>query len=96
MNYKDAITAKLTVPGARMFDTQKEYNILERICDDIDYAWNMWPHEDLSQYFVTGGKPTTVPIAFISDWIYDEDFEADGYDVDLLHSLWGKRANCVE
>src|SRR5690625_5077845 len=56
---------------------------LENIDEAIQYAWNNWDADIVSTYY-TGQKPALPNAEFIENWIDNEDFDADGDDVEYL------------
>lgn len=68
--------------------SERQYKIFNKISDGVEYAWNNWDDDIIATYY-EGEKPEFSPINFIENWIDNEDFEADGYDVEELKELFG-------
>lgn len=60
---------------------------LLKIDDAIQWSWNHWEEDIISTYY-TGKKPELPTTEFIEEWVENEDFEADGYDVEYLKELF--------
>lgn len=58
-----------------------------KIDDAIQWSWNHWDENIISTYY-TGDKPELPTADFIENWVENEDFEADGYDVEYLKYLF--------
>ena len=60
---------------------------MSKITHAVDYAWNNWDEEVLKTYY-EGEKPQQPTEEFINNWVDNEDFEADGYDVEHLEEIF--------
>lgn len=70
------------------WDSTPSQNIqMSKISEAVNYAWNNWDQEILRTYY-EGEKPEQPTEEFINNWVDNEDFEADGYDVDRLKELF--------
>ncbi len=85
-NYKNQILNIFS--SGNQFLNYAQYRQFDNISNDVDYAWNNWEDSITSTYY-EGEKPSKAPIAFIQNWLENEDFEADGYDVEFLKELFG-------
>lgn len=52
----------------------------------IQWAWDNWEEKIISTYY-EGDKPKFPPLNFIENWVENEDFEADGFNMDVLKEL---------
>lgn len=64
-------------------------SILERIYEDICFAWDNFDDNYIAQFFIDGNKPSNFTEKFASDWVENQDFEADGYDEEYLKEIFG-------
>lgn len=54
------------------------------------WAWENWNDAIISTFYdASYPKPIIPPENFIKQWVENEDFEADGYDVGQLQELFG-------
>lgn len=83
--YKNTIASNLINGNYSLSPAQQRAH--DSISAAIDYAWNNWDADILATYYV-GEKPETANTAFITNWIENEDLEADGYNVDLLEEIF--------
>lgn len=67
--------------------TSSQYAQMRKTSDAVDYAWNNWDESVLKTYY-EGEKPQYPTPQFIQDWVDNEDFHADGFDVNYLKSLF--------
>lgn len=81
-NYKKNIANKL-IEG-NIYNSR----VLQRIDDAIQYSWNEWDESIIASYYGGDEKPELPTSEFIIEWIENEDFEADGYDVEYLKELF--------
>lgn len=63
--------------------TASQHWAMCKISNAVDYAWNNWDEKILAKYY-KGEKPEYPTAEFIYDWVEDEDFEADGFNVSYL------------
>ncbi|MDO9554546.1 hypothetical protein [Rhodonellum sp.] len=84
--YKMTIAKKL-INGFWVLNSTREYAQISKISEAVDYAWNNWDEAVLKTYY-EGEKPEQPTEEFINHWIENEDFEADGYDVDALKEIF--------
>lgn len=61
-------------------------NEVREVDKAVCWAWDNWDDKILSTYY-TGDKPEFPPLSFITNWVENEDFEADGFDVEFLKEL---------
>lgn len=61
---------------------------LLKIDDAIQWAWNHWNKELIDTYYSGDKKPELPTTEFIEEWVENEDFEADDYDVEYLKELF--------
>ena len=61
-------------------------SIIRKIDDAIQWAWDNWDSNILKTYY-EGEKPSLPTESFIYQWVDNEDFEADGYDMEELSQL---------
>jgi hypothetical protein len=54
----------------------------------IQEAWKIWDEDVLTTYY-KGEKPEEPTESFSLQWIENEDFEADGHDVDEMCKEFG-------
>ena len=83
------ITIKNNLINGNWNLTSSQHAEMSSISDDLDYAWNNWDEEILRTYY-EGEKPEQPTEEFVKVWVDNEDFEADGYDVDRLKELFEK------
>lgn len=67
--------------------TEAQQKTFEKIEQGVLYAWNNWDAGILATYY-TGEKPEEPTAAFVENWVDNEDFDADGYDVEHLKELF--------
>lgn len=67
--------------------TSSEHAQMSKISEAVDYAWKNWDEEVLQTYY-EGDKPEQPTEEFINQWVENEDFEADGYDVEHLKEIF--------
>jgi hypothetical protein len=84
-SYKQVILDSLTSFNPHL--TEEQIRIKDRISERIQFAWWNWPPMTLINYYEVS-KPLCAPDAFISDWVENADFEADGYDVEGLKQIF--------
>lgn len=84
--YKNTIARNLINGNHSLSAEQQKQQ--DRISAAIEYAWNHWDNEIVATYY-EGEKPQFANADFIENWVDNEDFEADGYDVDRLKELFG-------
>lgn len=61
-------------------------SIIKKIDESIHWAWDNWEDSIIQKYYV-GEKPSLPTEQFIYEWIENEDFEADGYNIQELTNL---------
>lgn len=61
---------------------------LQRIASSIQYSWNEWDESIIASYYGGDEKPELPTDDFIENWVENEDFEVDGYDVEYLKYLF--------
>jgi len=61
-------------------------SIIRKVDDAICWAWNNWDEDVISTYYQFK-KPELPNEEFISNWVENEDFEADGFDLEQLAEL---------
>lgn len=61
---------------------------LLKIDDAIQWAWNHWNKELIDTYYSGDKKPELPTTEFIEEWVENEDFEAEDYDVEYLKELF--------
>lgn len=85
--YKNEILAHLLSPSNA---NSVQQNQLDKIYEGISYAWTNWVTDITDGYYKdnTQEKPAEPQAEFITDWITNEDFEADGYDVEYLKEIF--------
>ncbi len=83
--YKETI-ASILINGEHML-TQSQQRQIDKISEGIDYAWNNWDENILETYY-EGEKPIDPTESFITQYVENEDFEANGYDVDYLEEIF--------
>lgn len=88
MDYKQKLIEILTAPEARNYLTEEQFRIVRKIDDGINYAWGNWDEKLLRSYYAGNVKPGDIPDAFVKEWIENEDFEADGYEVRGLQEIF--------
>lgn len=67
--------------------TSSQHAQMSKISEAVDYAWNNWDEDILKTYY-EGEKPEQPTAEFITNWVDNEDFEADGYDVEHLQKIF--------
>jgi hypothetical protein len=60
--------------------------IIREIDEAIQWAWDNWGEDIVGTYYI-GEKPSLPTELFIKDWVENEDFEADGFDIEQLAEL---------
>lgn len=60
---------------------------LNKIMTAIRWAWDNWNAEIIQTYYI-GEKPINPPIVFVINWIENEDFECDGYNIEKLNEIF--------
>ena len=88
MNYKAKLIEIFTTPEGKNFLTEEQSRIVAKISDGIDYAWNNWDDEIVKAHYEGNTKPVDAPASFIQEWIENEDFSADNYDVEGLKEIF--------
>lgn len=81
---KNIVTIFLT--GTQSLN-ERQHALFSKISDAVSYAWNNWDDNIIATYY-QGEKPEFAPIDFVEEWISNEDFEADGYNVEELEELF--------
>lgn len=66
---------------------EKQQQAFDQISDAVYYAWNNWDESIVSTYYEGKEKPEDPTPEFIEQWLENEDFEADGFDVEALKEL---------
>lgn len=61
-------------------------DIIRKIDEILCWAWDNW-ESDLTGYHPGVEKPKFPTESFIDDWVENEDFEADGFDIEELKNL---------
>lgn len=84
-NFRTAISAAIA-NGNYTLETEKS-RILDKITTAINWAWENW-EDSIVKTFYEGEKPERPTAEFVEQWIYNEDFEADGYDEEQLKNLF--------
>lgn len=78
----------------RVSCNESKRKMLDKISAAIGYAWEQWDEELLVSYFDPHGdgiaKPELPTNEFILNWLENEDFAADGYNMDYLKELFCK------
>lgn len=59
-------------------------SIIRRIDESMQWAWDNWSN---LEKFYNNEKPSIPTEDFIKEWVDNEDFEADGYDIEALAEL---------
>jgi hypothetical protein len=62
------------------------YSTFKRVDSMIQWAWVHWD-DYVTSTFHTGVKPEDAPAAFALQYIENEDFEADGFDVEEIERI---------
>lgn len=85
--YKNQILAHLLNPFSA---NAKQQIQIDKISAAISWAWANWSTHITDSYYFgnTQEKPAAPQADFITDWIENEDFEADRYDVYYLKELF--------
>jgi hypothetical protein len=60
--------------------------IVRKIDQAVQWAWDNWDDNIVSTYY-EGEKPSLPTESFIRQWVENEDFEADGYNMELLAEI---------
>lgn len=61
--------------------------IIREIDRSIQWAWDNWDDDIINTYY-TGEKPSLPTEVFIYEWVENEDFQADGFDMEELLNLF--------
>ena len=83
--FKEVITRKLLNGYANA--QAAEQPILDKISTAIQWAWDNWDASVVETYY-EGEKPKYPTEDFTTQWVNNNDFEADGYDEELLKRLF--------
>lgn len=59
---------------------------IRKIDESVCWAWDNWDENIVSTYY-SGEKPKFPTEDFINQWVENEDFEADGFDIEFLKTL---------
>ncbi len=87
-NYKMNLASNLINGNYSLSVAQQKAQ--DGISSMIEYAWNNWDDSIVATYF-TGPKPRFANAGFIENWLDNEDFEADGFDVNNLKDLFSDK-----
>lgn len=88
MNYKEKLIDIITTPGASENIGNEKLRIVTKVKDAIQWAWDNWDESEIKAYHEGVEKPELPTPAFQREWIDNEDFEADGYDVEGLKEIF--------
>ena len=83
--FKEVITRKLLNGYANA--QAAEQPILDKISTSIQWAWDNWSTDVMKTYY-EGEKPKYPTEDFTTQWVNNNDFEADGYDEEFLKRLF--------
>lgn len=61
-------------------------SIIRKIDEAVQWAWDNWD-ANITETYYEGEKPSIPTEEFINQWVENEDFEADGYDMEELAQL---------
>lgn len=67
----------------------EHYRLFTQIETAIHQAWESWDEETVKTYWEENhdSKPTAPTDEFSTAWIENEDFEADGFNIEVLEEL---------
>jgi predicted AlkP superfamily pyrophosphatase or phosphodiesterase len=85
-SYKETIANNLVNENHSL--TTAQDRVMSKISEAVNYAWNNWDDKIIQTYY-EGEKPAQPTEDFIKQWVENEDFEADGYDIEELQDLFG-------
>ncbi|WP_018629167.1 hypothetical protein [Niabella aurantiaca] len=63
-------------------------DLLRKIDEALCWAWRNWDDDIIATYYEFE-KPERPNEKFITNWVENEDFEADGYDKEELEETFG-------
>jgi len=69
------------------FKTEEQQKLLDKVSEGIEYAWNHWDAKVIATYYYTV-KPLFATVEFIQNYIENEDFEANGFDVKTIKTIF--------
>lgn len=81
-------TYKRTIADKLINNEINNNRTLERIDEAIQWSWNHWDEDIITTYYNGDKKPELPTTEFIEEWVENEDFEADDYDVEYLKELF--------
>jgi len=70
----------ITLINTKGYVSADQYSMFKKITDAINYAYENWDANIIATY--------KTKEEFVQNWIENEDFEADGFDVERLISLF--------
>jgi len=70
------------------FKTEEQQKFIEKVSEGIEYAWNHWDADIVATYYNTLIKPLFATNEFIENYIENEDFEANGFDVKTIKTIF--------
>ena len=83
--YKTTIANNLIAGNFSLNSSQNAE--MSKISEAVNYAWNNWD-DSVLRTFYAGVKPKSPTEDFVLQWVENNDFEADGYDVQHLKEIF--------
>lgn len=66
----------------------KDYSLMDDLQEDIQFAWDDWSDDVTREHWESSEKPEDFTASFAEEYLENEDFEAAGYSLARLNSLF--------